>query len=129
MSSVSCHDDRDGRAKPAGSGTPELGGVAAVLRHAGAAVPTVVVGVHGEAVGGEGVDEGAVPSGVLPQAVHQLDHRAGRRLRGMDVVDDRDAVCIGELGHAHEFRVATGPVRWRRGCRHPSFIYLAKLMS
>ena len=71
----------------------------AVALHAGAAVPPVVVGVHGEAVGGERVDQRPVAAGVLAHAVQQLDDATGRASGRVDVVDDRDAVCIDELGH------------------------------
>ena len=70
-----------------------------MLPHAGATVAAVVVGVHGEAAAVSAVDQPRVTSGVLAVAVDQLDHRARRGLRGMDVVDDRDAVRIDELGH------------------------------
>ena len=117
----------DPAAQPTGSGLPELGGVAPVLCHAGATVAAVVIGIDRVAVGGERIDERGVPSGVLAHAVQQLDDRTGRGLRGMDVVDDRDAVCIDELGHAHESRVrhAAPRAQFDRG----TAIYLARLMS
>jgi hypothetical protein len=38
-----------------------------------------------------------------------LHHRSRRSAGGMDVVDDRDAVCIDELGHEAEYRFRVGP--------------------
>jgi hypothetical protein len=62
----------------------------------------VVIRIHRVAVRGEGIEESLVPGGVLAAAVRELHHRAGIGLRGMDVVHDRDAVCIDELGHGDE---------------------------
>ena len=100
-------DRRDGRPQAPAPEMPELRRVVAVLSHARAAVAAQIARVHGVAGGRERVDERAIPPGMLADAVHQLHDRARRRLGGMDVVDDRDAVCIDELGHAHESR-------WRR---------------
>ena len=86
---------------------PELGRVIAVLFHPGAPVAAVVVGVDGVAGTGERRDQGGVSPGVLSDAVQQLHHRPGGGLCGMDVVDDRDAVCIDELGHDAEYRFGT----------------------
>ncbi|MNW13426.1 hypothetical protein D3C71_2113780 [compost metagenome] len=71
-----------------------------MLRHAGAAVAAVIVGVHREPVRRERVHERAVAPGMLADAVEQLDHTPRCCLRRMDVVDDRDAVRVGVLGHA-----------------------------
>ena len=60
---------------------------------------TVIVRVHGESEPRQFRNEECVPSGVLPIAVGQLHHSARSTLGRVDVVDDRDAVGIGELGH------------------------------
>ena len=103
----------------------EPGGVAAVLRHAGAAVAAVVGRVHGAALCGEGVDEGRVPPGVLTDAVQELHDSPRLGLRRVDIEEDRDAVGIDELGHAQESMrtdAATRRIRcapWR-GIRFPT---------
>ena len=98
----------DGGAMPALAEAAELPG-AAVLAEAGAAVPAVIVGVHGETVGGERLDEGGVAAGVLADAVQQLHDSAGRRAGGVHVVDDRDPVCVDELGHGPSLGAARSP--------------------
>ena len=60
-------DRGDGRPKPARARASELGARRAVLGHAGAAVAAVIVRVHGEAVGGERVEEGAVRPACSPR--------------------------------------------------------------
>ena len=66
---------------PARAELAELGDVAAVLLHAGAAVTAVVVGVHGVAGREQILGESMPSAGVLAEAVHELDDApsAGRR--------------------------------------------------
>ncbi len=96
-------DRGDRRAQSPASEVPELGGVA-VLLHPRAAVPAQIARVHDVARRGQGLDQCDIPAAVLADAVQELHHRPRRRFGGMDVVDDRDAVCIDELGHAPESR-------------------------
>src|SRR5690606_31271803 len=67
-----------------------------VLADAGAAMPAVVVGVDDEPGRCEVGDQLAVASGVLPDSVQQLHDAPRITRRRVDVIDDRDAVRVGE---------------------------------
>ena len=45
----------------------------------------------------------------LADAVQQLHDSAGRRAGGVHVVDDRDPVCVDELGHGPSLGAARPP--------------------
>ena len=99
MISVNCQRSSNARRHAPGPELAESRRIVAVLPNARASMSAVVVGVNGESAGRQVRDEAPVPSGMLPVAVAQLDDAARMAFGGVDVVDDRDAVRIDELGH------------------------------
>ena len=102
-------DRGDRRGQAARPELAQMRGALAMLTHAGAPMAAMVVGVHRIPLGSERLDQPRVAAGVLADPVQQLHHRTGLGLRRVDVVDDRDAVCIRELGHAEQ------SMAWVRG--------------
>ena len=86
---------------PAGTEPPEPLGIA-VLSHPGPTVAAVIIGVDDESGIHERGRQRPVSPGVFTHTVEDVDDTAGCRAGLGDVVDDRDAVRVDELGHGAE---------------------------